>query len=133
MKTESAILKYGVTAAAASLTAWFSASVSGTADSAGQYRILADAFTVPGVTLVMAWLLVLVSEEGVFDGIGYALSYAFAACFPGMAGGRQEAYADYQQRRAEKHTSRRAAAFLWHVGAVFLLPAVIFTVMFYAA
>lgn len=134
MNGKTAFFKYGITVLLAGLTAWLVTDLHGlayAADSASKLRILADAFTIPGVTLVMLWILVLVSMEGLFDGIAYALSYTVSTLLPGMGGRKNEAYADYLERKAANRGSRKGISFLWHVGAAFLIPAIVFTVMFY--
>jgi hypothetical protein len=133
---EAAFLKYGITAAAAGLITWLVADLHGlgfAADSAVKYRVLADAFTIPGITLIMLWLLALVSMEGIFDGISYALIYTASTLFPGMGGRKNEAYADYVERKAANRGTRKGIAFLWHVGAAYMIPAIVFTVLFYTA
>ncbi|MBQ8368654.1 MAG: DUF3899 domain-containing protein [Clostridia bacterium] len=134
MNAKTTILKYGITAAAAGLITWTTLELHGFAyltSDAERYRLLADAFTIPGVSLIMVWLLVLVSGEGIFDGIGYALSYTVTTLLPGMGNKKAEAYADYIERKQAARAGRMSCAFLWHVGAAFMIPAAVFIVLFY--
>jgi len=136
VNTKTAFLKYGTAFSAAGLIAWLVTDLhelGKTADSAGQYRILADAFTIPGITLLMVWLLALVSMEGFFDGIAYALSCTVAFLFPVMGNRKTEAYRDYLERKSATRGSRKEIAFLWHAGGVFMVPAIVFLLLFYAA
>ena len=98
--------------------------------SAERCRALADAFTVPGVTLIMLRILGEVSASGVFDGIAYALTRALLGLL-GTGGGKAEYYRDYLERKASVRSSGKGFSFLGQVGAVFMIPAAVFTVMLY--
>ena len=73
----------------------------------------------------------LVSGEGIVDGIGYALAYTVTTLLPGMGNKKAEAYADYIERKQASRAGRMSCAFLWHVGAAFMIPAGVFIVLFY--
>jgi len=136
VNSRAALWKYGFTSVFAGLSAWLILELHGFADltePAEKYRLLADAFTVPGVTLMMLWLLILFSGEGIFDGIGYALSCTAGMLFPGTSGHRAEAYSDYLGRRRERRAAGKSCSFLWHTGTAFMLPAVICIALFYAS
>ena len=94
-----------------------------------RYRILCDAFTVPGLMLVLAAALVALSNEGSFDALGYAMRYAVQRLIPG-AGLRQETYGEFVERRREQGRVR-GYGFLWHVGLAFLCAAAVFLYLFY--
>ena len=126
------LARYGITAALAALTAGghlalhgFSAALP--ADE--RYRILCDAFTVPGLMLVLIGVLVALSNEGSFDALGYAVRYAVRRLIPG-AGLRQETYGDFVERRREQGRVR-GYGFLFHVGLVFLCAAAVFLYLYY--
>lgn len=134
MNGKTALLKYGITAAAAALVSWLTLDLHGFAyvtGDADKYRILADAFTIPGVTLIMVWLLVLVSAEGIFGGIGYALTYTISTLIPGLGGKKTEAYADYLERKQANRAAKMKCSFLWHVGLAFMALAGVFIILFY--
>ena len=62
--------EYVVTAVLAGLTVQLALDLrlfDGMTDASEKYRALADAFTIPGITLIMMWLLMLAAAEGVFD------------------------------------------------------------------
>ncbi len=94
-----------------------------------QYRILADAFTTAGVVLIMVGVLIWVSTTGLFDMITFALSKFGRALIP-FSKKSDEKYYDYVVRKREKRFS--GYLFVFIVGALYMIPAIIFTVMFYS-
>ena len=94
-----------------------------------QYRILADAFTTAGVVLIMVGVLIWVSTTGSFDMISFALSKLGKALIP-FSKKSDEKYYDYVMRKREKRFS--GYLFVFIVGALYMIPAIIFTVMFYS-
>ncbi len=133
-KLKTAMIKYGITAVIAGLMAWLALDLrafSLMTDPAEKYRALADAFTIPGMTLIMVWLLVLVSAEGIFDGIGYALTHTITTLIPGLGGKKTEAYADYLERKAVNRAGKKSSVFLLHVGLAFMAVSIVFIVLFY--
>ena len=84
-------VRYAVTVALAALTAaghlWLHG-WSRTLPAEERYRILCDAFTVPGLMLVLIAALVALSNEGSFDALGYVVRYTVRRLIPG-AGLRQ--------------------------------------------
>lgn len=93
-----------------------------------RYRVLADAFTVPGILLLAVGTLAFISSKGSFDGLSYAISWLFARLIPGKAR-KRETYYDYVTRKSEKRA--RGYGFLFICGALFVAVAVVFTVLFY--
>ena len=127
------LLKYGITAAVGGGMCAGVLSLHGFADAASaadRYRILADAFTIPGVILMLSWVLVWLSGEGAFEGISYAFSYAFRMLVPGGAK-NPERYSDYVLRRREKG-ALKGVGFLFFTGAAFFLVALVFIALFYS-
>lgn len=92
-------------------------------------RILADAFFIPGFVTIMSGFLVMVSNEGFFNGIVYAGSYAIRMLIPGGGLKKKETYAEFLEERAKK--GKVPSGFLFIVGGAFLLVGIIFTVLFY--
>lgn len=99
----------------------------GTAD---RYRILCDAFTIPGVILLMVGLLVWISTTGMFDSLGFAFSWLGARLIPGLALRRNEKYYDYVTRK--RGNRAKGYRFLYIVGGVFLAVAIVFFILFYS-
>lgn len=96
-----------------------------------KYRILCDAFTVPGLLLILTGLLVWVSNQGVLDGISYAIRGLFRVFVPG-AGFREnlETYYDYMKRNEKKRV--KGYGFLFLVGGIDLAVALVFYFLFYS-
>ena len=96
-----------------------------------KYRILCDAFTVPGLLLILIGLLVWISNQGALDGISYAVRGLFRVFVPG-AGFRQnlETYYDYLKRKEEKRV--KGYGFLFLVGGISLAIALMFYFLFYS-
>lgn len=93
-----------------------------------QYRILCDAFTIPGALMVLFACLLSVSGEGALDGIGYCLAQAGKLLT--FRGASMEKYADYLERRRGKRA--KGFGFLYVVGLAFLAVAVVFLALFYS-
>ena len=94
-----------------------------------RYMMLCDAFTIPGLTLIMVAALVALSNEGSFTAVGYAVRYAIRRLIPGP-GGRQETYAEYVERKTGQERIR-GYGFLFHVGLAFFAVAMVYLVLFF--
>ena len=98
------LFKYGITTLIGAMMAFTTMKSYNLAEAATdmeKYRILSDAFTIPGVILIMVGLLVMVSNGGFFNGMAYAFSYAARLLVPGVSKdvGR---YGDFIERRAQR-------------------------------
>ena len=125
------LLKYGITVVIGGLMAYFITSSYGygqAAAGAERLRILSDAFTVPGVMLIMCGFLVMVSNGGFFNGISYAAGYAIRLLIPG-ASKNMGKYGDYVEQRAKR--KKLSYGFLFVVGAVYLVIAIVFIILYY--
>ena len=126
------LIQYGLTVlfgAALAAIYLLTRSFTGSEPLAERYRMLCDAFTIPGVLLMMTAALLALSNEGAFTGLGYVSSHAMHMLIPGM-GGRKETYADYLERKAEKGPVK-GYGFLLHVGLAFFALAILFFILFY--
>ena len=93
-----------------------------------KYKILCDAFTIPGLLMLMFAILVSVSNEGALDGVGYVVKQGFRMLtFRGLG---TEKYLDYVERRRENRV--KGYGFLYIVGAAFMVIALIFMALFYS-
>ena len=92
------------------------------------YRVICDAFTIPGLVFTMLGLLVSLSNQGALDGIGYAATVAFKMLIG--AGANQERYAEYLERR--KANRLKGYGFLYVVGLACLAVALVFMGLFYS-
>lgn len=124
------LLKYGISAVVCGGLVWFYVSQRsfGAQELMEKYRILCDAFTVPGLLLMMFGALLAISNQGAFDGIGYALSITWKALIPGGRT-KMEKYFDYVERRRSKKTN--GYGFLFVVGGVCMAIALVFMILFY--
>lgn len=90
-----------------------------------RYRILADAFTIPGTILVMVAALIWISSEGMFDGLTYAFGRIGSRLIPFYKGSlKHETYYDYKQSKGNDRP--HGYGFLFFVGVAFLAVAVVF-------
>ena len=131
-KTSAALLKYGLSALGGALAVFLylrSRAFAWSLPPAERYRMLCDAFSVPGLLLAAVAALIWLSNAGSFTGVGFLTSFAVRAFIPAL-GHRGESYGDYLRRRDEKPRVK-GYGFLLQVGLCFLLPAIIFLVLFY--
>ena len=130
------LLKYGITAGLGALMAFITMNNYGifaATEWKAISKILADAFTIPGMLFILIGCLVWVSGDGFFDGISYALSYTFKLLVPG-AEKKMPKYADYVELKRDKREKNKFSfAFLFIVGGIYLLIAIIFIILYYAA
>lgn len=102
---------------------------SGAVSGVEKYRILCDAFTIPGVVLMLLAALVLISNQGFFDGIAYALGRFLKALVP-FGNRTDEKYYDYKQRK-DKQGRLHGYSFIFITGSLFFCVALIFMYLFY--
>lgn len=124
------LAKYGICAAFVAAMAWLYISLRDFdgAKLVDQYRMLSDAFTVPGIILLMAGCLIWISNTGVLDGLGYVVSFAIRGLIPGGRY-RDEKYADYVERQRENRI--KGYSFLFVAGGVTMAVAIVFMILFY--
>lgn len=90
-----------------------------------KYRILADAFTIPGVILIMVTALVWISTEGMFDGLSYAFGRVGSRIIPFFKKSYQhETFYDYKMSKEGKRA--KGYSFLFWVGLLFVAVAAVF-------
>ena len=94
---------------------------------ADKYRALADAFTIPGVVILMAGVIIIIAKDGFFDIITYGLGRLGKSLIP-FSKKTDEHFYDYKVRKASERTGK--TGFLFVVGAVFLSVGIIFTILF---
>ena len=125
------ILRYLSAAAVGGAVAWFY----GTSrwqeemELVEQYRVLCDAFSIPGIMMVLFALLFTLNNLGALDTIAYLMSFLPRMIAPG-AFGEPEQLIDYVERRREKRT--KGYGFLYVVGFIFLGIAIYYLVKFYS-
>lgn len=130
-KVKAALIKYGISIGIGLLLAYTYISLRdfGAMELVDKYRTLCDAFTIPGVLLLMSGLLVTVSNEGALDGVGYILSQGLRMLIPGKSAG-SEKFADYIERKRGKRV--KGYGFLYISAGLFLAITTVFMVLFYS-
>lgn len=93
-----------------------------------KYRILCDAFSIPGLLSLCVGALMWASNDGIFNGLSYCLGVAWKALIPGGRA-KTERYYDYVTRRNEKKLT--GYGFLLIGGGVCMAVAVVFLILFY--
>lgn len=93
-----------------------------------QYRMLSDAFLIPGLVTVLIGCLLLISNKGGLDGISFVLGRAARMLIPGRKK-KDEKYFDYVERKRENPL--RGFGFLFVVGGIFCAAAIVFMILFY--
>lgn len=125
------LLKYGITTGVAglfSLGFMWARGLWTVQTPVERYKILADAFSVPGMLLVLFGALLWVSSEGIFDGIGYALNRVGSMFIPMHKKSAQHlTYYDYVMGKRGKRV--HGFSFMFFVGLVFIAVSIVFIVL----
>ena len=129
-KCKKIIAKYSITTCIAVMTTLFVLSNRGfteATDSKLKILYLADAFTIPGVVILMVGVMTWLSSSfGLFDGVTYSLGRLKRSLLP-FGNNSDERFYDYKQR---KMASRKTGyLFLFVVGGVFLVTAIVFSII----
>ena len=93
------------------------------------YRIVCDAFTVPGLLFLMFGAFMSLSNEGALDGLGYVCVNGLKMLIPG-GGMKTETFKDYLERRRNNRV--RGYGFLYVTGFGCLAIAAVFMILFYS-
>jgi len=126
------LLKYGITGVVGGLLAWLTLDLHGfsrTMPKLEQYRLLCDAFTIPGLILIMVGFLVMIANAGNFTGLAYAAKHAVKMLLP-FGSKKQERYYDYYQRKQEQGKIK-GYGFIFITGLAFMAAAMVFFTLFY--
>ena len=100
-------------------------------DAGTDAALLSDAFLVPGALLLLAGCLLWIVREGTFAGMGYTFRKLWNSLHSQeYQAAHKESYAEY---RARKSAQKTPFLFLLVSGGVFLLPAVLFTILYLLA
>ena len=91
------------------------------------YRVLCDAFTLPGIFLMLFGLLMVMNDLGALDTIAYFGHYLLHTFLP-VAFGEGQSYLDFIEERRSKR--KGGYGFLFIVGAVFTAVGVVFLILF---
>ena len=91
------------------------------------YRVLCDAFTLPGFFVMLFGLMMLMNELGAMDTLAYFGHYLLHTFLP-VAFGEGQSYLDFMEERRSKRT--KGYGFLFIVGGAFTLVGVVFLILF---
>lgn len=126
------LTKYGISTGIALVLIWIYCSTRNLflETAVERWRILCDAFTLPGLSYIMIGFLVMIANEGFFDMLSYACSKAMGMFIPGRGFSEDgEKYYEYVQRKREKRIS--GFGFLFVVGGILMAFALLFLFLFY--
>jgi len=101
-----------------------------------RYRVLCDAFFIPGILLILFGALAWVASQDAFAGLAFVGRNMLRALIPG---GRlkypHETYFDFLEERRAKREARKGQSlglgFLFFPGLAFLAVSLVFLVLFY--
>ena len=131
-KLKNILIKYSISTGIGALLVWFFLwlrDFTGKEPRAVRYLLLCDAFTIPGVMMILTAALIALSNEGALLSIGYMLGYAFRMLIPGLGGSKHERYADYIERKMGKRV--KGYGFIFVTGAAFFAIAMVYLALFY--
>lgn len=93
-------------------------------------RTWSDAFAVPGVLLFLSGAFVWIVRQGTFSGMGYAIRQIWVSLHSrSYREEHMESYSEYRERKLGGEKS--PFLFLLVVGALFLLPAVALSIVYF--
>ncbi|MBR2337235.1 MAG: DUF3899 domain-containing protein [Clostridia bacterium] len=94
-----------------------------------KFRFLSDGFFITGLLLILFSALLFVSDQGAFDGIGWALKSALRVIFPMVGVTKPETYKEYRER---KHSKSRVKGYscVFFTGLACILINIIFVILF---
>jgi len=91
-----------------------------------QYHILCDAFTLPGLFMLLLGLMLLMGNLGALDAISFAFHYLFHTFLP--LTGESMTYLEFVEDRREHRI--HGFGFLFVVGMIFTAIAVVFLLLY---
>ncbi len=93
-----------------------------------KYRILCDAFSLPGMLMILFGGLMWCSSKGTLDFLGFSLQWLVKSIIPGKRLEKDERYGDYVVRQREKRKGGYSCMFV--AGIFFLLTSFVFYLLF---
>ena len=96
-------------------------------DLQNRYRLLSDAFSLPGLLCLFSGVGIWLSNEGAFNGLTWVVTYTIKSLIP-IARDTRESYGDYVVRQRGKQVS--GVGFLIIVGIVMIAISLIFLYLF---
>ena len=96
-----------------------------------RYRILSDAFSIPGVLFLGSGLLSWTAGKGAFDGMSYSCGLFFKVINPFRKFERED-YPAYVERKSAGRRAKGSRLYLYVTGGVFSGAAGVFLLLFHA-
>lgn len=93
-----------------------------------QYRILCDAFTLPGLFMLLLGAMIVMNNLGALDLLAYGMRYVVHLIVPSWDFSKQSYY-DYVEERRNKRV--KGFGFLFVVGGILFGIGLIFLALFY--
>ena len=123
------LLKYGLTTVlTAAVVIYYAASRNALQlEKIEMYRVLCDAFTLPGIFLMLFGVMMFMNELGALDTLAYFGHYLLHTFLP-VAFGEGKSYLDFIEERRSKRN--KGYGFLFIVGGAFTLVGVVFLILF---
>jgi len=124
------LIKYGLTSAISLLVTYSYISNRGfhMGTLADKYKYLSDGFAIPGLLLTCGGLLLIISNEGTFDGISWGLRFAIKTLIPFGRHKKQESYGDFVEKR--RGNKVKGFSFMFVVGVINIAISIIFMILF---
>ncbi len=92
-----------------------------------QYRILCDAFTLPGTFMIAIGLMILMGNLGALDALGFIFHFLWHTFIPATGPGMH--YYDYIMERREHRL--HGYGFLFVSGGILTAVGIVFLILFY--
>ena len=94
-----------------------------------KYHVLCDAFSLPGILLILLGLLIKMNNVGALDTMAFGLSYLIHMFIPGGVD-NMDTYLDFVEARREKRV--KGYGFLFVVGFILFAIAVVFLLLYFS-
>ena len=98
-------------------------------DLRNMYRLLSDAFMLPGFLMVAGGLMIWMSNEGAWHGVAFVVTRAVKFLLPFGRGTKDENYGEYVARQSKKRVD--GYSFVIVTGVIFLAVAALFMYLFH--
>jgi len=102
-------------------------------DLADKFRVLTDAFTIPGFLFLGVGVLMLISSTGTYDGLMHVLDHLKRSLLPFLHYGSEEkSFYEFKKEREEKRKEKiEGRNFILKTGIIFILISLVFLALFY--
>ncbi len=123
------LITLGIQAVVSLIFVWTKGLFSGTYSGSEAFKLLSDAFFVPGVLVFCFGVLFWASQEGAFDGLAWSMGSFLRMLIPGGGLKKRESYGDYLERKRGDR-KKLNVSFVMLGGAIFMIIAGVFVIIF---